>query len=68
MLGKVDGLGVAAELDLLLDPGTVRFARGAGQLRWPSRGPGWGNLLPENRVLAAVGAGGTPGEFAPPAA
>ena len=52
-----DAHGVAAELDLGLDPGPMRFAgRGADRIR--SRWPGWGIFRG-----AGPGAGGHPGGF-----
>jgi hypothetical protein len=61
----VDALGVAAELDLRLDPAAVLLAGRAGLLRCPSRWPGWGNLLSASAAFAAVGAGGHPGGICP---
>ncbi len=50
----VDADGVAAQLDLRLDPRAVILAGRAGGFRRTSRWPGWGNFNLENRGLPRI--------------
>ena len=58
-----DALRVAAQFDLVLDPGAVLLTGRAGLFRDRSRWPGWGIFTRGNRGFAAVRAGGHPGGF-----